>query len=155
MGYIMDLRKYVGHAPLIMAGAGVLVLSENNEVLLQKRSDNLCWGIIGGSIELGETLEETAKREALEEAGIEVFDLKLFNVYSGPNSYYKYPNGDEVYNVATIYTTYNYSGDLRPDKNETLELKFFPIDSIPNKINPPDKIILKDLVAQITNAQLL
>lgn len=145
MGYIMDLRKFVGHSPLIMAGAGVIIINEQNQILLQKRSDNKCWGIIGGSIELGETLEETAKREAFEEAELKIFDLKLFNVYSGEHSYYKYPNGDEVYNVATIYTTHNYSGIPTPDLVETIALNFFDITEIPDNINPPDLIILDEI----------
>lgn len=58
--YIMELRKQVGTRPLIMAGACVLLCSEQ-QLLLQRRTDNGCWGLPGGSMELGETLEEVAK----------------------------------------------------------------------------------------------
>lgn len=68
MGYIMDLRREVGTKPLIMVGASVLIFNENNELLLQHRKDNACWGLIGGSMELGETLEEVAIREMYEES---------------------------------------------------------------------------------------
>ena len=61
--YIMDLRKVVGHAPLLQAGASIIVENENGQVLLEKRTDNHQWGYAGGSIELGETVEEAAKRE--------------------------------------------------------------------------------------------
>ena len=56
--YIMDLRKVVGHAPLLQAGASIIVENENGQVLLEKRTDNHQWGYAGGSIELGETVEE-------------------------------------------------------------------------------------------------
>ena len=35
--YIMDLRKVVGHAPLLQAGASIIVENENGQVLLEKR----------------------------------------------------------------------------------------------------------------------
>jgi len=43
MGYIMDLRKVVGHRPLFMTCAGVLIINEENQILLQKRKDNGQW----------------------------------------------------------------------------------------------------------------
>ena len=57
MGYIMDLRKVVGHRPLIMTCAGVLIINEENQILLQKRKDNGQWGYPGGSLELGDSLK--------------------------------------------------------------------------------------------------
>ena len=56
--YIMDLRKVVGHAPLLQAAASIIIENENGQVLLEKRTDNHQWGYAGGSIELGETVEE-------------------------------------------------------------------------------------------------
>ena len=72
MGYILELRKTLGSRPLIMAGAGVILINKNGEVLLQKRSDNGCWDYPAGSMELGESFEECARREVLEETGIDV-----------------------------------------------------------------------------------
>ena len=69
--YIMDLRKVVGHVPLLQAGASIIVENENGQVLLEKRTDNHQWGYAGGSIELGETVEEAAKRELFEEMGLQ------------------------------------------------------------------------------------
>ena len=58
--YIMDLRKVVGHATLLQAAASIIIENENGQVLLGKRTDNHQWGYAGGSIELGETVEEAA-----------------------------------------------------------------------------------------------
>ena len=41
--YIMDLRKVVGHVPLLQAGASIIVENENGQVLLEKRTDNHQW----------------------------------------------------------------------------------------------------------------
>ena len=71
-GYIMDLRKIVGHRPLLQVGASVIVEDEKGRVLLQKRTDNHCWGYPGGSTELDERVEDAAARELREETGLPV-----------------------------------------------------------------------------------
>ena len=61
------------------AAVGVIVLRENDsgvtEVLLVQRAkapSRGMWALPGGSVELGETLEQAAEREVYEETGIEV-----------------------------------------------------------------------------------
>lgn len=50
--YILDLRKTVGHRPLLQVGASVIVVDSEGRILLQKRRDNGLWGYAGGSVEL-------------------------------------------------------------------------------------------------------
>lgn len=56
MGYVKELRALVGHRPLIIPGAAVLILDKSDRLLLQLRRDNQHWGLIGGSMEIGESL---------------------------------------------------------------------------------------------------
>ncbi|WP_055109051.1 NUDIX hydrolase [Paenibacillus ihumii] len=146
MGYIMELRKLVGSRPLIMAGASVILIDKSDRILLQLRKDNNCWGLAGGSLEMGETLEEVAKRELQEETGLIANNLKLFNIFSGKEFYYKYPHGDEVYNVITTYICTDYLGELKIDNNEVKDLRFFSVDEIPTNISPPDLPIIKEFL---------
>ena len=135
--YIMDLRKLVGHRPLLQVGAGVIVENENGEVLLQKRADNHCWGYAGGSVELDEVVEDAARRELYEETGLIARELVLFGVFSGPDTHYIYPNGDEVSNVDIVYLCKSYEGTLKCQEEEVEELKFFPADALPENLSPP------------------
>ncbi|MDW0115954.1 NUDIX hydrolase [Sporosarcina thermotolerans] len=144
MGYIKELRKLIGSRPIIMAGANVIVVNEEDQLLLQLRIDNNCWGLPGGSMELGESLEDVAKRELYEETNLTANELSLFNVYSGEELYYRYPHGDEVYNVVTTFICKSYSGELIADKNEVSSLRFFSTDELPSNISPPDLPILTD-----------
>lgn len=139
MGYIMDLRKLVGHRTLLQVGASVIVEDNQGRVLLQKRSDNHCWGYAGGSVDLDEVVEEAARRELQEETGLIANKLELFGVYSGPDTHYVYPNGDEVSNVDIVFLCKDYSGTLKCQEGEVEELQFFRADELPEKLSPPIK----------------
>ena len=132
---ILDLRKVVGYRPLIQTGAGVIVVDAAG----QRRSDNGCWDYAGGSMELGEEAEETARRELLEETGLTARRLELFGVFSGEDMHYVYPNGDEVYNVDIVYICRDHSGELTPQEGEVDELRFFDADRLPENISPPSR----------------
>lgn len=103
MGYILDLRKELGHRPLIMSGAGAVIINKDNRILLQKRADNGFWGLPAGSMELGESFEACARREVMEETGLVMDKMELFATESGSETHYVYPNGDEVYIAAVYY----------------------------------------------------
>ncbi len=137
MGYIMDLRKIVGHQPLLQVGAGVIVEDPQGRVLLQLRSDNHCWSYAGGSLELYESVEDAARRELLEETGLQALTLELFGVFSGADTHYIYPNGDEVCNVDIVFLCKSYAGELKRQEDEVDQLRFFAVDEIPENISPP------------------
>ena len=137
MGYILDLRKIVGHRPLIQVGAGIIVEDPEGRVLLQLRSDNHCWGYCGGSIEPDERVEDAAKRELFEETGLIAEDLELFGVWSGPELHYIYPNGDEVSNIDIVFLCRKFSGELMPQAGEVEALCFFAPEEIPENLSPP------------------
>ena len=141
MSYIMDLRKKVGHDPVIYLGTTLLVFNEKNEMLLNLRTDTLDWGIPGGGKELFETIEECAIRELKEETNIEANDLKLLAVLSGKEYYFEYPNGDETDCVIVLYKVENYNGELKINDDESKELKFFSLDDLP-KLESRTKVII-------------
>ena len=145
MDYITNLRNKVGHDPLILTGATLLALNENNELLMMKRTDNHCWGVPGGMMEPGETLEETLLRETKEEIGIKLSDYHLYGIFSGPELYYQYPNGDEVFNISIVYLCTNFNEKILLNEEEHSEYAFFPLDRIPDKISPTIVPIITDL----------
>ena len=81
MGYIMDLRKIVGHRRLLMPGAGVFPIRDG-KVLLQRRKDNGLWADHGGAVELSEKVEDAARREMQEETGLMPGEMEFLGIYS-------------------------------------------------------------------------
>ena len=148
MGYISELRKYIGHKPIINIGATIIVLNDKNEILLNLRSDTDTWGIIGGGMELGESLEETAARELWEEAGLKAERFELLDVLSGGELFFRYPNGDETYTVIVLYKAVGVSGELRINDDESRHLQFFPLNALPELESRAEYVIgkIKDII---------
>ena len=145
MGYIMDLRKPIGHDPLIGVGATTLVFNDKNELLLNLRTDTNTWGIPGGSMELYETIEETAVRELKEETGICAEEIQLVTVLSGKDFYFEYPNGDKMCTVIILFKVLHYNGTLKVSDNESKALEFFPLTNLPVMESRAERIIQKIL----------
>lgn len=142
MGYIMELRKKVGTLPLIMVGACVIIVSPDQKILFQLRKDNGTWGLPGGSMEPGESLDQVAARELFEETGLVAAHFSLLQVFSGEDMYYQYPHGDEVYNVVAAFICDTYSGILKKDESEVADIQFFSLDELPTAISPPDQVVI-------------
>ena len=137
--YILDLRKTVGHRCLLQVGASVIVEDRQGRILLERRTDNGLWGYPGGGTDLDERVEDAAKRELLEETGLTANSMTLFGVFSGPETHYVYPNGDEVSNVDVVFLCRNWTGTIRPQKEEVSEIRFFSAADMPpvEQLSPP------------------
>ncbi len=145
--YVRTMRSMIGTKPLLICGASVIVIRDGH-ILLQKRKDNGCWGYHGGCLELGERLEDAAKRELYEETGLKVNSMKLYGVFSGPELHYVYPHGDEVYNVDTVYVCDDFEGELSADTAEVSELRWFPFNEVPENLSPPVSGIIREFIRQ-------
>jgi 8-oxo-dGTP pyrophosphatase MutT (NUDIX family) len=131
MNYVSYIRKLVGSIPIVLVGATIIVLNDKGEILLNRRSDTGTWGIPGGSMELGEELEETATRELFEETGLKLKKARLIDVLAGEKSYFKYPSGDEAYCVICLYEAEEVEGELQINDDESTELGFFDFGQLP------------------------
>lgn len=127
------MRKLVGHAPIMVIAATGIIYSEEKGLLLEKRTDTGEWCTPGGSVELGEALQDALKREIKEETNLDFKSAKLFDIKD--NVHMLYPNGDEVYYTDFVYEINDFYGDLRHD-GESTELRFFDIKSLPENIMP-------------------
>jgi 8-oxo-dGTP diphosphatase len=86
----------------------VVIPSERGVVLIRRASEPFKgrWALPGGFVEVGETVEEAADREAAEETGLVVEVARLVGVYSDPE---RDPRG---HNVSVAFLVRVLSGDL-------------------------------------------
>jgi 8-oxo-dGTP pyrophosphatase MutT (NUDIX family) len=101
------------------------------QVLCQRRSDNGWWGMPGGAQEPGESIEECAVREALEETGLHIHLHGAVCVDSDPCHYAvcTYPNGIVHYtNVSFLASG---EGDALVVSAESLALEWHSMHALP------------------------
>ena len=143
--YIKKVRRKVGHDELILNYAGCIILDENNRLLLQKRADCGKWGFLGGMVEFGESVAETAVREVKEESGLDVEITSLYGVYS--KYFAEYTNGDKAQPIVHLFKAKIIGGELIDKNNETLELNFFDLNDIPPLFCTQHQDALEDIIA--------
>ena len=136
-----------------LCGASIIIFKDQ-KVLLQKRRDNNCWGYHGGSVDLGEVVEDAAKRELLEETGITANNIALYGVFSGKEQYHVYPDGNEAFIIDIVYTCNDFTGNLKKQESEVSELEWFYIDDLPENLSPPVKTTLLKFCSEQLNARV-
>ena len=104
MDYIHTLRPLIGHRKIILNAATVIIL-QNDKILLQRRTDNCMWGLIGGLLEMNETYKDAALREVREETGLEVRLDSFLGIFHNHNMVWS--SGDQAHVISKLL-------DLRP-----------------------------------------
>lgn len=149
-GYMAEMRKLVGHKTVMQCAASVVCVDDSGRLLLGRRADNHLWGYAGGACEIDERAEDCARRELLEEMGIEADELTFFCVNSGPEAHYIYPNGDEVSNFEIVYLCRKWHGEPKACDGEMEDLRFFSRDEIDlETIMPPTRRVMSALIERI------
>lgn len=140
----------------ILVTGGAIIRDDQGRILLQRRSDYGDWGLPGGGMNAGETVEETMIREINEETGLEVTHYELYTVYSGSRMKYKYPDGNEVVFVMFIFNAKaDLAGKIAEDnktliytdkEQESLQLEFKSIEEISiEEISTVQRPLIEDL----------
>jgi len=151
MGYILDLRKKIGHDTLILTGSAVIIINDKDEILLGKRADNGYWDFPAGSMELGESFEECARREVFEETGLICGKLNFLMDVSGKDTYYVYPNKDQIYFAGIYYICFEFSGEMKVQEEEVIEQAFFTLDNLPDNISPRKEKVFEKVREYLKN----
>ncbi len=128
----------------IGVGVGAFILNDKNEFLMLLRSKDSkvepgTWMIPGGKVEFNEVMEETLKREAKEEIGV---DIEVENLICAVN--HILPEEGQHW-VAPTFRCRIKDGEPRvvePHKHD--EVKWFSLDKMPENVSKSTKIVLKE-----------
>jgi 8-oxo-dGTP pyrophosphatase MutT (NUDIX family) len=130
-----DILRAMIHSPV--ESIAVLVFSpDRSSVLLILRRDVPVWVLPGGGIDPGESAEDSAMREILEETGLSVKIVRLIGEYFPINRLAK---------RTLLYECSHLSGSLQAS-SETKQVRFFPISNLP-PMPPPYREWIEDGLA--------
>ena len=123
--YMRGLRARIGTTVLEVPTVSVLTFDDRRRVLLVRHAEGNDWTTPGGMIEPYETPPDAAVREMWEETGLHVTLTRIVGVFGGELCTSTYGNGDKVSWVSTVFVAEPVDGTLRPDGEETLEVRYF------------------------------
>jgi len=141
--------KQIDHATAIRLGVGLLLYFED-KLLLEQRSDCEKWGLVGGGVEIGEIVEDTAVRECFEETSLKLKKEKLefFGLYSDIKQSRVIQYDDNCFHAIDIIYSYKLlEKDLTLKKSrESLDISFYSIKNLPKDLVPPARDPIEDFI---------
>lgn len=115
----------------------IIIEVEDKIILIERKNEPYGWALPGGFVDYGETVESAAKREALEETGLEIVNLFLFGVYSDPKR-------DPRFHTASVVFIATARGDGLRAGDDAKDAKIFAENELPENIVFDHKRIIKD-----------
>jgi len=117
----------------------IIVNIDGSVVLIERRNPPYGWALPGGFVDYGETLEEAALREARQEIGLELHNLRQFQAYSDPLR-------DPRQHTITMVFTAEASG-IPKAGDDAQTVRIFPLNELPTPLCFDHAKILSDYVA--------
>jgi mutator protein MutT len=127
--YLKNLRQHIGHDLIMTPGTDAVVRNKAGDVLLQRRSDNLQWGLPGGVTDPNESPAQAVVREVYEETGLTVRPVRCIALIKLDMHY---PNNDHLQPTVAVFECEIVSGELKNLDGESLELRFFAPEELPD-----------------------
>lgn len=129
--YIKSIRKKLGNTEISIPGTRILIISQENKVLLEERSDFKLWGLPGGSADPGEDIVNTIARETYEETGLSIQNPTPFGFSSSPSlERVTFPNGDKLHSFNLLFYTREFSGEVILS-DESTNIDWFEFGELP------------------------
>jgi ADP-ribose pyrophosphatase YjhB (NUDIX family) len=128
--YIRRLRGKIGHDFMLMPSVAALVRDEHGRVLLVQHVEGR-WQLPGGAVDPDERPEDAVRREAREEASVELEPGDVLGVFGGPEYRVTYANGDDAGWVVSVYAARIVGGAPAPgDPDEIQDVGWFTPEEI-------------------------
>lgn len=129
-------------APLPTADM-VIYDEERGIVLVKRRYPPLGWALPGGFVDYGEKVEDAARREAMEETGLDVPISGLVGVFSDP------ARDKRKHTISTVFWGRPNNPEAIKGGDDAAEARFFPLGALPESIAFDHKEIIDIFITQV------
>ena len=120
-GYLRHVMEDLSWGPYVTTD--IIIEVEGGMVIIERTNPPFGWALPGGFVDSGESLENAARREAKEETGLDLLDLRQFHTYSDPS------RDPRFHTVSTVFTA---KGVGRPQAGDDAKgLKIVPLSELP------------------------
>lgn len=148
MGPVITLEADADRAIGVRPSVSAVIFDRRGRLLLQQRADGGQWGLPGGSVEIGESVEGAVRREVREETGLEVAVRRLVGVYSDPGlQIVRYPDGN-VWHYVNVCFECAVRGGALATCDETLDLRYFSPGRLPATLLANHRVRIRDARAR-------
>ena len=114
----------------LVPSVNVVVVNDDSDILLIRRTDNGNWAVPGGGIDLGESVTQAAVRETREETGIECEITGIVGIYSDPRHVILYTSNGEVRQEFSILLTAVVVDGEPTTSAESSEVRWVPREAL-------------------------
>jgi 8-oxo-dGTP pyrophosphatase MutT (NUDIX family) len=128
--FYKSIRARLGSSLLLVPGVAAIIRDETGRMLLQQLHDE-SWSLPAGAVEPGESPSVAVVREVFEETGLHVRPSRIAAVVGGSSCRFRYPNGDEVEYVVTVFECKVVGGKFLGSNEETRTLAYFRREDMP------------------------
>ncbi len=116
--------------------ADIIIRMSGGIVLIKRKNPPLGWALPGGFIDIGESAEHAARREAREETGLRITELRQFHTYS-------IPGRDPRFHTLSIVFIARARGKPR-GRDDAREARIFMRQALPRPLAFDHREILND-----------
>jgi len=114
-----DVKQYRNPLPTV----DIIIEIGDAIILIERKNSPFGWALPGGFVDYGETLQDAAVREAMEETSLKVVDLQLLGCYSEPE------RDSRMHTISTVFVGRGVGNPHASD--DAINLARFKMDSLP------------------------
>jgi 8-oxo-dGTP diphosphatase len=140
------MKKWMKELKTPFVTADIIIRCNHGIVLIERKNEPHGWALPGGFVEVGESLENAACREAEEETSLEIELIEQFHAYSEPDR-------DARFHSVTVVFIADAGDGILKARDDAKKAKVFMETTLPDHIAFDHRKIITDYFHYVKTAK--